>query len=219
LAAIARRSAAVPALGVYRVCPVRSASTPASTIGAGVSKSGSPAARPITSTPRSRMARAASVRAMVLDGRSAATAGLSVGSTAAAAGAPLPAAAAGMPLLVLLVPLLLLLRLLGLLLMRLEEAAGARDAAGARADGAHRGRGRASAGAAAVGALLSAPARSAIFRVVCAAKVEDEMIAEQVELDCSTAVCVMARAVEVAKQARDGGAGKHEKQTHALVRP
>jgi hypothetical protein len=50
----------------------------------------------MTSIPCSRMARAASVSAMVLEGRRAATAGLSVASTAAAVGASLEAAAAAM---------------------------------------------------------------------------------------------------------------------------
>jgi hypothetical protein len=56
-------------------------SMPASTISSGVSKSGSPAAKPITSIPDSRMERARSVSAMVFDGLRDATSGFNVGST------------------------------------------------------------------------------------------------------------------------------------------
>ena len=63
----------------------RRASMPASTMGAGVSKSGSPAARETTSAPASRMDAARSDSAMVLEGRRDATKGFSVWSTPGAA--------------------------------------------------------------------------------------------------------------------------------------
>ena len=57
------------------------ASMPASRMGPGVSKSGSPAARPITSAPDSRMLLARSVSAIVLEGFKAATLGFRAWST------------------------------------------------------------------------------------------------------------------------------------------
>lgn len=77
----AARSPAVPVLGEYRVFPPRIAAQPASTIAEGVSKSGSPAARPMTSCPASFMLRARSVSAIVLDSRSDATRGFKPWST------------------------------------------------------------------------------------------------------------------------------------------
>lgn len=81
---IAFLSSIVPALGVYLVKPSLIAFIPASAIAAGVSKSGSPAARPMTGTPAWRSALAWSVMAMVLEGRSALTRGLMDVSTASA---------------------------------------------------------------------------------------------------------------------------------------
>ena len=81
----ASRNDAVPVLGEYRVFPPRIAAHPASTIAAGVSKSGSPAARPITGKPLSFIERARSVSAIVLDSRRDATRGLSDWSTEATA--------------------------------------------------------------------------------------------------------------------------------------
>lgn len=55
---------------------------PASMMGAGVSKSGSPAAKPMISAPCSLRLVAKSVKAMVLEGLRDATLGFRVGSTA-----------------------------------------------------------------------------------------------------------------------------------------
>ena len=81
-----RGTATVPA-------PDLSASMPASRMAWGVSKSGSPAAREMTSWPASRMDAARSDRCMVLEGLRPATAGFRIMSTPA----PLPALPGALP--------------------------------------------------------------------------------------------------------------------------
>jgi hypothetical protein len=68
LAQIACLSAGVPSTAVYLVSPARMARMPASLMLSGVSKSGSPAPRPMTSRPAALSSRAFWVTAMVGDG-------------------------------------------------------------------------------------------------------------------------------------------------------
>src|SRR5476649_2035210 len=65
---MAARSSGMPSTAVYLVWPERMAAMPASLILSGVSKSGSPAPRPITSRPAALSSRALVVTAMVGDG-------------------------------------------------------------------------------------------------------------------------------------------------------
>src|SRR5476651_343473 len=66
--AMAARSGSMPGVGAYLVFPAMRAATHASLICAGVSKSGSPAAKPHTSSPAAAMALAFASTASVGDG-------------------------------------------------------------------------------------------------------------------------------------------------------
>ena len=81
---MASRSSGIPAFGVYPNRPSRSAWCAASTIGAGVGKSGSPAESAMTSRPSRRRAFARAEMASVADGRMAATCGLRASSAGGA---------------------------------------------------------------------------------------------------------------------------------------
>src|SRR3954467_11867095 len=60
-------------VGVYLVCPLSSATLQASLMNAGVSKSGSPAPNPTTSTPAFFIAAALALTARVMDSETRAT--------------------------------------------------------------------------------------------------------------------------------------------------
>ena len=66
--AAAARRRGMPSTGVYLVAPASSARLAASLMCAGVSKSGSPAERLMTSAPRARSSAASAVTFMVIDG-------------------------------------------------------------------------------------------------------------------------------------------------------
>ena len=65
--AIAAFSSGKQGVGVYLVCPLSSAALAASLMNAGVSKSGSPAPKPTTSTPAFFIALALALTARVID--------------------------------------------------------------------------------------------------------------------------------------------------------